>query len=71
MKMWQSDLPRSLFPCKASLISATIPWSSSQGDSITELGLVSESSFILQQDTRNWQVSTMSHQSLALLEKEI
>lgn len=69
--MWQSNLPRSLFPCKVSLIPATIPWNSSQGDWITDLGLLSESSFILQQDTRNWQVSTMSQKSLALLEKEI
>lgn len=42
-----------------------------QGDWITDLGLMSESSFILQQDTRNWQVSTTSQKSLALLEKEI
>lgn len=60
MKAPQSDLPRSLLPHKASLISATIPWSSSQGDLITESvseKLVSESSFILEQDIRNWQLS--------------
>lgn len=60
MKTPQSDLHRSLLPHKASLISATIPWSSSQGDLITESvseKLVSESSFILEQDIRNWQLS--------------
>lgn len=60
MKTLQSDLARSSLPHKASLISATIPWSSSQGDLITESvseKLVSESSFILEQDIRNWQLS--------------
>lgn len=65
MKAPQSDLPRSLLPHKASLISATIPWSSSQGDLITESvseKLVSESSFILEQDNRNWQLSISQQQ---------
>lgn len=76
MKTLQSDLARSSLPHKASLISATIPWSSSQGDLITESvseKLVSESSFILEQDIRNWQLSISEEKkkSLALLGEEI